>query len=445
MAFVVLYDACVLYPAPLRDLLIRIANTGIVRARWTDAILDECFRSILGQRPDLKPEALKRTRELMKQAVPDCLVTGFETLIDGLSLPDKDDRHVLAAAIRAGAQTIVTFNLVDFPDAKVAPYGVEAKHPDDFVLGTIDLAPGVVAKVVSDQAGALKNPPRTVGELLDTLRAQGLVRSVARLRELFGGGDRSLRVVEGGGLKSQRITTDTEKPFVSMGDHESQRAWDDLERRPDSLARGILDDCRRGDPTTTVVAVSTQLLTLSSGMECFFYGDIEYGDDEGRASVARSVRSIGASRLMKAGESTTRIMLKTRVADLVVSREDDPIRTADAKQAGTTNPTDKRVDQKRWLADARRRKETVVRVSLGVVTHAKGERRAYSAHVEFGDGEARSQVARDIRQLRRLGLLEAGERVERYLLEVPLSEGTAKLTADLVSATPAGPRSRPRP
>jgi hypothetical protein len=70
MAFIVLYDACVLYPAPLRDLLVRIAKTGIVRARWTDAILDECFRSILEQRPDLKP-ALERTRELMKQAVPD--------------------------------------------------------------------------------------------------------------------------------------------------------------------------------------------------------------------------------------------------------------------------------------------------------------------------------------------------------------------------------------
>ncbi len=100
MAFIVLYDACVLYPAPLRDLLVRIAKTGIVRARWTDAILDECFRSILEQRPDLKPKALERTRELMKQAVPDCLVTGFETLVEGLSLPDRDDRHVLAAAIR---------------------------------------------------------------------------------------------------------------------------------------------------------------------------------------------------------------------------------------------------------------------------------------------------------------------------------------------------------
>jgi hypothetical protein len=77
------------------------------------------------------------------------------------------------------------FNLSDFPDEKLAPYDVEAKHPDDFVLDTIDLAPAVVAKVVSDQAAALKNPPRTAGELLDTLRALGLVRSVAKLRELL--------------------------------------------------------------------------------------------------------------------------------------------------------------------------------------------------------------------------------------------------------------------
>src|SRR5271154_6963776 len=75
MAFVVLYDACVLYPAPLRDLLIRLANTGVVRARWSATIVDECFRNILENRPDLKPESLGRTREPMTQAVPDCVVT----------------------------------------------------------------------------------------------------------------------------------------------------------------------------------------------------------------------------------------------------------------------------------------------------------------------------------------------------------------------------------
>lgn len=189
MAFVVLYDACVLYPAPLRDLLIRLANKGLVRARWSDAILDECFRSILKNRPDLNVEALKWTRELMTQAVADCIVTGFDALVDGLELPDADDRHVLAAAIRAGAQAIITFNLDDFPENKLAPYNVAAKHPDEFVLEAIDLAPGLVTAAVSEQATSLRNPPRTVGELLDILRNQGLVRSVAKLRELFGAAD----------------------------------------------------------------------------------------------------------------------------------------------------------------------------------------------------------------------------------------------------------------
>lgn len=144
MAFVVIYDACVLYPAPLRDLLLRIATIGIVRARWSDTILDECFRNILKNRPDLQPGALDRTRALMKQAVPDCLVSGFEPLIPSLTLPDADDRHVLAAAIRAGAQAIITFNLSDFPAEELDKFGVEAKHPDDFVLDTLDLAPGAV-------------------------------------------------------------------------------------------------------------------------------------------------------------------------------------------------------------------------------------------------------------------------------------------------------------
>lgn len=185
MPFVVLYDACVLYPAPLRDLLLRLANTGIVRARWSEAILDECFRNILKERPDLKPEALARTRKLMTQAVPDCIVSGFEGLIDGLKLPDPDDRHVLAAAIQAGAQVIVTSNLKDFPPKALAQYHIEAMHPDDFVLDTIDLSPGSIIKVVSDQAKSLKNPPTLVPQLLDTLRDQGLVQSVAKLRSLL--------------------------------------------------------------------------------------------------------------------------------------------------------------------------------------------------------------------------------------------------------------------
>jgi len=186
MAFIVLYDACVLYPAPLRDLLLRIANAGIVRARWSEQILDECFRNILADRPDLVAADLARTRALLVNAVQDCLVTGYDHLVDGLDLPDGDDRHVLAAAIRAHAQAIVTFNLRDFPDHVLERYDMEAKHPDEFVLESIELASAAVIKCLTEQARALRRPPVSIPDLLDTLRRHGLIQSVARLRDLLG-------------------------------------------------------------------------------------------------------------------------------------------------------------------------------------------------------------------------------------------------------------------
>ncbi|MDY7231302.1 PIN domain-containing protein [Hyalangium rubrum] len=189
MSFVVLYDACVLYPAPLRDLLVRLGLSGLVQAKWTEQILDECFRSIARQRPELAPRQLERSRRLLSEAIPDCMVTGHEALVGGLSgLPDADDRHVVAAAIRCGAQVIVTFNLKDFPGEQLARYAMEAQHPDDFVLSLIDLDAAEVARVIREQSAALKNPPRTVAEVLELLRHQGLARSVARLKEFLGGG-----------------------------------------------------------------------------------------------------------------------------------------------------------------------------------------------------------------------------------------------------------------
>jgi predicted nucleic acid-binding protein len=185
VAFVVVYDACVLYPAALRDFLVSIGNARIVHARWSEAILDECFRSLMEQRPDLNSSNLARTRALMCEAVPDCMVTGYEELVGGLILPDPDDRHVLAAAIRSHAQAIVTFNLRDFPPEALAAYDLEAKHPDDFVLDSIDIAPGQVVRCLTEQAARLRNPPMSVEGVLDRLRDSGLVQSVARLHEML--------------------------------------------------------------------------------------------------------------------------------------------------------------------------------------------------------------------------------------------------------------------
>lgn len=181
--FTVLYDACVLYPAPLRDLLMHLAVTDLFRAKWTDAIHDEWIRSVLKDRPDLKPEQLQRTRELMNCHIRDCLVTGFESLIPSLTLPDPEDRHVLAGAIRGGADLIVTFNLKDFPPDVLKPYGIEAQHPDDFLARQFDLAPNVVCVAAKRHRGSLKHPPKTVAEYLQTLEGQGLAQTVSGLRQ----------------------------------------------------------------------------------------------------------------------------------------------------------------------------------------------------------------------------------------------------------------------
>lgn len=185
MAFVVVYDACVLYSAPLRDLLIRVGRSGIVRARWSHDIVEECFRNILKNRPTLALESLERTRILMNEAVPDCLISGYQSLIPAIELPDPNDRHVLAAAIRAGAQVIVTFNLKDFPKTILSKYDIEAKHPDDFVLDSIELAPGAMVNLIIEQAHGLRNPTHTPADLLRTLRNHGLVQSTLRLKDFF--------------------------------------------------------------------------------------------------------------------------------------------------------------------------------------------------------------------------------------------------------------------
>lgn len=182
MAFVVLYDANVLYPSTLRDLLIRVAQAGLVQAKWTSQILDEVFRSLLTNRPDLDSQKLARTRELMNKAVRDCLVTGYEPLIDAIELPDPDDRHVLAAAIKGRAQVIVTNNLKDFPASVLENWDMEAKSPDDFILDQVDLGREAVYGAVQRIADSKQKPPTTVSDVLAMLERDGLVESAAALR-----------------------------------------------------------------------------------------------------------------------------------------------------------------------------------------------------------------------------------------------------------------------
>lgn len=183
---IAVYDACVLHDPALRDLLIRLARKpGLdIQAKWSEQILDEMVRSIAERRPDLDPVRLERTRELMGEAVRDSLVTGHLSRVDELELPDPDDRHVLAAANHASAEVIVTFNLHDFPPDALGHYGLEAEHPDDFVLQPLDVdAPSVIAAVV-EQSAALTRPPQTIPETLESLASRGMPKSARALGDL---------------------------------------------------------------------------------------------------------------------------------------------------------------------------------------------------------------------------------------------------------------------
>lgn len=183
--FSVVLDACVLYPAPMRDALLRLAATNLFKAYWTDQIHEEWINALLRQ-GKFSQETLEKTRDLMDRHVPDAKVTGYENLIEGIELPDPDDRHVLAAAIKCKADAIVTFNLKDFPEDKLATYQIEIIHPDDFIYYQIDMAPAICCTAFREQRTALRKPSMTVDEFLTNLQKQQLPQTVSLLRQYSG-------------------------------------------------------------------------------------------------------------------------------------------------------------------------------------------------------------------------------------------------------------------
>jgi hypothetical protein len=163
-----LLDANVLYPAPLRDYLLHLASLSIYVPLWTAAIQEEWIRNLLKARPDISRTALESTQRSMDKAFPGSNITGYESLIRNISLPDPGDRHVLAAAIKGEAQVIVTANIKDFPKDTLIIYSIRAEHPDVFVSTCIDRDRERSIKALENQVKALKRPslpPReSVGE-----------------------------------------------------------------------------------------------------------------------------------------------------------------------------------------------------------------------------------------------------------------------------------------
>ena len=181
--FSVVMDACVLYPAPVRDILLSLASVGLFKPKWSDEIQVEWKRNLLINRSDLSENALNSTIQSMNSAFPDSNVINYESLIEGLSLPDRDDRHVLACAIRSGADMITTFNLKDFPVKVLEQYDIEVQSPDELISNLIDLNEKLACKAFSKMVRRLKNPPKTKIQILETLRKCGLTNSVNRFEK----------------------------------------------------------------------------------------------------------------------------------------------------------------------------------------------------------------------------------------------------------------------
>ncbi len=162
--FIVVLDANVLFPFTLRDTLLRAAAADFYQLRWSSEILDEMTSNLVSS-SRMSADKAERLRETMERAFPEAGVSGYEPLV-GAMQNDLKDRHVAAAALKAGAQVIVTSNLRHFTEL---PEGMEAQSPDQFLSNLFDLDPERFIELLREQADDLQNPPMTFDELLARL------------------------------------------------------------------------------------------------------------------------------------------------------------------------------------------------------------------------------------------------------------------------------------
>ncbi|MBM3578735.1 MAG: PIN domain-containing protein [Alphaproteobacteria bacterium] len=178
-------DASVLYPALLRNMLMHFAVNDLFQPRWSARVHEEWITALLRNRPDITRAQIERTRRLMEAEIDEAVVEGYETLIPSLTLPDADDRHVLAAAIHCGATVLVTANLRDFPAPILTSFGLLGEHPDAFLLRLLKSDPELGLAAFEELCANRRNPVQTPREVTELLRRQGLTATAAALNELI--------------------------------------------------------------------------------------------------------------------------------------------------------------------------------------------------------------------------------------------------------------------
>jgi predicted nucleic acid-binding protein len=186
VAYTVVLDANVLFPFSLRDTLLRLAHQELFAVAWSDRILDEMVRNLIAKGVATGEQA-SRLVDQMRRAFPEAgqdldALAALEPALTN----DEDDRHVLAAAIVAGAEGIVTFNIRHFQEPALRPFGKQAHEPDDFLRTVLEMHPELTTQTVIDQAAALRNPPRQIADVLDLLHLGGVPGFAGELREQLG-------------------------------------------------------------------------------------------------------------------------------------------------------------------------------------------------------------------------------------------------------------------
>lgn len=182
MAYVVVLDACVLFPASLRDTLLRAAQANLYRLQLTDEILEEVYRNLM-KRTMPESKALRLISRI-REKFNDGLISHHRLLIESMPINEKD-KHVLAAAVSCRAQVIVTQNLKDFPRDLLAPFEIQALSPDKFLLLLLQMDATGIIQILTQQAEDLHNPPMTVEKILDALE-QHAPEFSNRMRREFG-------------------------------------------------------------------------------------------------------------------------------------------------------------------------------------------------------------------------------------------------------------------